>query len=304
MGNNSGSIPQQSTIRQVRHVYSSNNHGIIPYGSSEISDSSDKCEDKYVRGPKSLNEDDRNLVFGYIRIYIQYELELKAKQTNYQYQLIIPESINYLCLQFVGSALFSSSILSIPERECLIDALQPKLITNHLKCLYRASIDGFESKQFHHLCDHKAPLIVVVQSDNNAVFGGYTSKPYGGSNRFISDNDSFLFLLRNGNNVPERSMNNENIICFPVMFARCAIQNAETNGPTFGTGDLTIYDKCNESAKNICELGEAYKQVGNVKYLAGSKRFRVIDYEIFTVINSRSESTRYSLRNFMLNLSD
>ena len=56
------------------------------------------------------------------------------------------------------------------------------------------------------------------------------------------------------------------------------------NGPTFGTGDLTIYDGCNESAKNISELGETYKVVDNIKYLAGTKRFRVVDYEVFTPV--------------------
>ena len=38
----------------------------------------------------------------------------------------------------------------------------------------RASRDGFNPKIFHKLCNHKTPTIVVIHSELNHVFGGFT----------------------------------------------------------------------------------------------------------------------------------
>jgi len=65
---------------------------------------------------------------------------------------------------------------------------------------YRASVDGFGAIDFHKKCDGVAHLLVVVQSDKDFVFGGYT----GGASFALNSGyvtsvgqQPFLFSLRN-----------------------------------------------------------------------------------------------------------
>lgn len=44
-----------------------------------------------------------------------------------------------------------------------------------LVLIYRASIHGFASQNFHQCCDGKGPNIVVIRSENGNLFGGYCS---------------------------------------------------------------------------------------------------------------------------------
>ena len=43
------------------------------------------------------------------------------------------------------------------------------------KLLYRASRDGWETTDFHRLCDEKGPTVVIVKVDNGRLCGGYCS---------------------------------------------------------------------------------------------------------------------------------
>ena len=68
---------------------------------------------------------------------------------------------------------------------------------NHIKfqLLYRGSKDGFTSKNFHSLCDNKAPTLMIMKSDKGQVFGGYTSETWNVDNKYKNDSTAFLFSL-------------------------------------------------------------------------------------------------------------
>jgi hypothetical protein len=43
------------------------------------------------------------------------------------------------------------------------------------KLLYRASRDGWQTTDFHRLCDNKGPTVVIVKASNGRLCGGYCS---------------------------------------------------------------------------------------------------------------------------------
>ena len=49
------------------------------------------------------------------------------------------------------------------------------------KLIYRASEHDFSSKSFHKCCDNQKPTIVLVQSTNHCIFGGYTTQSWSGN---------------------------------------------------------------------------------------------------------------------------
>jgi hypothetical protein len=63
------------------------------------------------------------------------------------------------------------------------------------KLLYRASRDGWQSTDFHRLCDEKGPTVVIVKVNNGRLCGGYCSIGWKSSGNWQHDNKSFLFSL-------------------------------------------------------------------------------------------------------------
>ena len=49
------------------------------------------------------------------------------------------------------------------------------------KLIYRASEHDFSSKSFHKCSDNQKPTIVLVQSTNHCIFGGYTTQSWSGN---------------------------------------------------------------------------------------------------------------------------
>jgi hypothetical protein len=41
--------------------------------------------------------------------------------------------------------------------------------------LYKGTRDGFKASKFHELCDNKGSTLTLIKSDQNKIFGGYTS---------------------------------------------------------------------------------------------------------------------------------
>ena len=40
--------------------------------------------------------------------------------------------------------------------------------------MYRGSEDGFSHYQYHGQCDYVWPTLMIIKSEHNKVFGGYT----------------------------------------------------------------------------------------------------------------------------------
>lgn len=58
------------------------------------------------------------------------------------------------------------------------------IITN---LLYKASRDGWKGTDFHKNCDNQGWTLVVVQSENNNIFGGFTKENWDSTNCYKSD---------------------------------------------------------------------------------------------------------------------
>ena len=68
---------------------------------------------------------------------------------------------------------------------------------NQIKLLYRGSRDGDKTKTCHQLCDNKQNVLIIMQSDTNYIFGGYSKIGFKINNNceYLIDNNSFLFSI-------------------------------------------------------------------------------------------------------------
>jgi len=74
--------------------------------------------------------------------------------------------------------------------------LQQQLpLYNSTTLLFRGSRDGFAASAFHLKCDNAGPTVTVIKSTTGRVFGGYTTKSWGGASSWITDSSAFLFSV-------------------------------------------------------------------------------------------------------------
>ena len=77
--------------------------------------------------------------------------------------------------------------------------------TKKWKRVYSTSINLLQPEDFHATVDNKGECIVLVESENGSVFGGYTSVgfiPEGHQGSIYRDNHHFLFPLKNPHGKP------------------------------------------------------------------------------------------------------
>ena len=100
--------------------------------------------------------------------------------------------------------------------------------------LFRKSINGNSFNDFHRLCDNQGKTLVLIQTLNNLIIGGYTTKDWDTSEKWYKDDKSFLFSLTKGR-------------IFPIKKNFDAILGSKVLGPWFafigfrdgGRNDLT-----------------------------------------------------------------
>ena len=105
--------------------------------------------------------------------------ELLEEAEFYQIRGIVDELRNPPNLPFKDS-----TILTTEQKEIFVNNwLKIKLQNGHsdFVLIYRASRDGWNSSNFHSLCDNKGPTVTVVKS-GNYIFGGYTEQAWDGKN--------------------------------------------------------------------------------------------------------------------------
>jgi hypothetical protein len=144
--------------------------------------------------------------------------------------------------------------------------------------LYRATRDGFKASDFHRLCDDHSGTFIVIKSQNNYIFGGYTSQTWnhcGGYKAFV---DEFLFSLTNPSCKPTKHSTKD---------ASYAIYCNLSYGPTFGGGhDIYICSDSNSGGGMYSNLGHSYN--GSPDYFTGSQNFLTSEIEVFKVNKTNS----------------
>jgi hypothetical protein len=151
--------------------------------------------------------------------------------------------------------------------------------------IYRASQDGFKAFNFHSKCDNKLNTFVIIKSELGNVFGGYTEQNWTPSDSFKTDKNFFVFSLINKHNKPLKLRSSD---------ATKGISCRSNFGPSFGYGPaFRISDSSNENTESLSNLGittnifkhpyYADNLLEAQSFLAGTKNFKVLDIEAYTL---------------------
>ena len=147
--------------------------------------------------------------------------------------------------------------------------------------IYKASRDGFDAIEFHTRCDNKGPTMTVIRSNNNYLFGGYTSVAWTSSvNGYQNDTNAFLFTLTNPHKIPPTKYQ------INSAKAECGVYQAANYGPWFGSSsgnDLLCYANSNSNSSSYTKFPSSYIDTtgkGNNTF-TGAMYFTTSDLEVF-----------------------
>ena len=135
------------------------------------------------------------------------------------------------------------------------------------KLLYKGTTDGDTIDIFHKKCDNQFPTISIIESTDDQIFGGYTTKSWDKNN--IKDPDSFLFNL----NIRKK---------YPVSNNRGLLGDyiCDFGGENFH--ELWIKNQYFSNGGG-CDNGKGYN-FKNYELSGGKNGFKIKEIEIYKVI--------------------
>ena len=145
----------------------------------------------------------------------------------------------------------------------------------NLKLLYSAWKDGDSAEVFHSLCDGIAPLIVLIKTTKNVIFGGYTEAPYSFTKKRTGnkDDNAFIFSINKMKTYDVEKGTN----------ATCSFRDY---GPVFyGYEYCNIYlfgDFFNDEG-NVAKKGDRYNTTEDFEINNGEQKFLVKELEVYQV---------------------
>ena len=136
--------------------------------------------------------------------------------------------------------------------------------------LYQASIDGFGEDNFHKKCDGIKNTIVLIITDKNRIFGGFTELEWDNYSGYKEGNKGFIF-----------SINDNKIYYNKSKFAIYCKSHLE---PQFVDG-FSIYSFYNENHGYDLTTykNDEFNTEGKEEALAGEFKFKIKDYAVFQI---------------------
>ena len=142
------------------------------------------------------------------------------------------------------------------------------------KLIYKATRDGDNNDNFFSKCNEVQNIILIIKTNNNCTFGGYTKVGFKKSNNAkYKDDEAFVFSLDNNK-------------IYPIIKGKDAIRCCDCCGPQFS--DNTIYLR-----NNFYSRTDNYVNQRNDNYQGftkdyelnnGNKNFGIKEMEVFQLI--------------------
>ena len=157
----------------------------------------------------------------------------------------------------------------------LIKRLEKNGKIQSFNLLYSAEKDGDKAVDFHNKCDNINDTLIILKTENNVIFGGFTHMAWNSSGIEVKDNRAFCF-----------SINNQKI--YNVKKNKTAIFCADNYGPSFFSHPFFIIYLGNEflSKKgNTCKKSNSFYDGLDTDYEInnGDEFFYIKQLEVYKV---------------------
>jgi hypothetical protein len=119
---------------------------------------------------------------------------------------------------------------------------------------------------------------MLLKSENNSIFGGFTTQTWSPSGSWKNDPQAFIFSFKGPN---------DNCTKIRVTKAQYAINPQPDRIAHFGlNGDLFVANNCNLNTNSFAQLNGSYgiNVSDPQKYFTGESHFKIVEIEVFQVL--------------------
>ena len=249
-------------------------------------DKTNKEKSKDLDDLKSQNQKSKNnnpfyvilfiaFIFSILFIYISRQLRELNKTVESRKEKMISIKENLL------KSMLNSLIIKDDEKNMIFREIENKMNKKikEIKKLYQATKDGGDPINFHSKCDNIPNTLVLIKSEGNRRFGGFTPIPWKSEIEpvLIADTENKTFIF---------SLDNNKI--YYLKESNKALLHYKEFGPCFGSGsDIGIEG-------NPIKENKLYTYQSSYDYKGDNKDslseydfpnlFKAIEYEVFKVI--------------------
>ena len=136
--------------------------------------------------------------------------------------------------------------------------------------VYRAFEMGDKASIFHEKCDKLKMSLVLIETDKDIRFGGFTTKSWEGNNMKKKDKNAFVFNLEN-NSIFDIIDDEPAIGCYPKF------------GPVFFGCQIRIYDDFFSKGGTTCHKGLNYNTKEDYELNNGEQKYLIKDIEVYGI---------------------
>ena len=205
-------------------------------------------------------------------------VQKESEQQNENAQEIDEEELNIEALFRTedGRIIFRNGLLrgiihKYAEIDDVISKIQDILLKGaKFNLVYKAFEHGDTAEIFHQKCDKLDMSLVLVETDKDLRFGGFTMQSWEGNNIQKIDNNAFVFNLET-NSIYDIIKNEPAIGCYPKF------------GPVFFGCQIRIFDKFFCNGGSTCMKGLNYKTKKNYELNNGKPKYLVKDIEVYSI---------------------
>ena len=175
-----------------------------------------------------------------------------------------------------GRVIFRNGLLrgiihKYAEIDEVVSTIQDKLLKGvKFNLVYKAFDDGDKAKIFHEKCDKLDMSLVLIETDKDVRFGGFTTKSWEGNCLKKLDNNAFVFSL------------DTNLI-YPIMKSEPAIGCYPKFGPVFFGCQIRIYDDFFSKGGTTCHKGLNYRTTKDYELNNGEQKYLIKDIEVYSI---------------------
>lgn len=211
----------------------------------------------------------------------QYEKPEEDEERNMEEEQIQEKEEDVLNIEALfiteeGRVIFRNGLLrGIIHRYAEIDDVVSKIQDLLLKgvkfhLVYKAFDLDDKAKTFHEKCDNLNMSLVLVETQKDVRFGGFTTKSWKGNCLKKKDNRAFVFSLET-NKIFDVIENEPAMGCYPKF------------GPVFFGCQIRIYDEFFSKGGSTCHKGLNYKTKKDFELNNGEQTYLVKDIEVYSI---------------------
>eukprot|EP00985_Skeletonema_marinoi_P010749 scaffold5048_cov83-Skeletonema_marinoi.AAC.1 len=229
-----------------------------------LNDLATSCDDR-MPGPPSVYSELNNM--------LTHQLEL--------FQIITPSFID------------SNIITLLSHANILYDWLVDDDSEGEMNLLYRSSRDGQSMADFHGRCDNKGPTLVLIETIEGGIVGGYTNMSWQSySGKYETADKAFVFVLSGFDISSSCKMKKKDE-------SVNSIYHYYQDGPVFGAGhDLHV-----DTSGVLLNIGYSYEKGPAGLSVGSSTRYKIKEMEVYQVVDEckhRKQRTQYPRKDELL----